>query len=139
MWHSTETMGHAIMEEMIRQGIEVKLMDLKVNHRSDVMTELLDSKAFVFGSPTLNNGMMPYMADLLHYVRGLKPAGRLGAAFGSYGWSGEAVKLINEQLEAMNLELVSPGVRIQYVPDHESLKKCTELGRLLAERIKAGS
>ena len=139
MWHSTEMMGHAIMEEMVREGIEVKFMDLKVNHRSDVMTELLDSKAFVFGSPTLNNGMMPYMADLLHYVRGLKPVGRLGAAFGSYGWSGEAVKLINEQLEAMNVELVSPGVRIQYVPDHESLKQCTELGQTLAQRIKAGS
>jgi len=139
MWHSTETMARAILEPLASQGIEVKLMDLKVSHRSDVVTELLDSKAFLTGSPTLNNGMMPLMADLLHYVRGLKPAGRLGAAFGSYGWSGEAVKLMNQALEDMKIKLVHPGLRVQYVPDHDQLQECTHLGLEMAEAIKAGA
>ena len=138
MWHSTETMGKAIMEAMIKEGLEVKFMDLKVNHRSDIMTELLDAKAFLFGSSTLNNGMMPYLADLLHYVRGLKPLGRIGAAFGSYGWSGEAVKMINGLMEEMGIKLVHPGARIQYVPTHEDLKQCTELGQIVAKAVKEG-
>ncbi len=138
MWHSTETMGKAVMEALIKEGLEVKFMDLKVNHRSDIMTEMLDSKAFLFGSPTLNNGMMPYLADLLHYVRGLKPLGRIGAAFGSYGWSGEAVKMLNGLMEEMGVKLVHPGVKIQYVPTHESLKQCTELGQAVAKAVKEG-
>ncbi len=138
MWRSTETMAKTIAEALIGQGISVKLMDLKATHRSDVVTELVDAKAIVCGSATLNNGMMPLMADLLHYLRGLKPLNRLGAAFGSYGWSGEAVKMMNEALETMKVEVVSEGVKIQYRPDHESLKQCTELGLKLAEAIKAG-
>lgn len=138
MWHSTETMGKAIMEALVREGLEVKFMDLKVNHRSDIMTELLDSKAFLFGSATLNNGMMPYMADLLHYVKGLKPTGRIGASFGSYGWSGEAVKIMNGLMEEMGIKLIHPGAKIQYVPTHESLKQCTELGLAVAKAVKEG-
>jgi len=137
MWHSTFTMAKAVAEALLGQGISVKLMDLKVSHRSDVITEILDAKAVVCGSPTLNNGMMPLMADFLHYLRGLKPTGKLGAAFGSFGWSGEAVKLMNEALEGMKVKLAHPGVRVKYVPDHESLKGCTELGLALAEAIKA--
>ncbi|MBU1741636.1 MAG: flavodoxin domain-containing protein, partial [Proteobacteria bacterium] len=99
MWHSTETMAKAIAGGIVEQGVSVKLMNLAVNNRSDVMTEVLDAQALVFGSATLNNQMLPRVADVLTYIKGLKPAGRIGAAFGSYGWSGEAVKHIEAQME----------------------------------------
>ncbi|MDY6908543.1 MAG: flavodoxin domain-containing protein [Thermodesulfobacteriota bacterium] len=136
MWHSTERMAHAVGEGLDQEGVSYKLMNLKHNHRSDVMTEILDAEAIVFGSPTLNNGLLPTLADMLCYLKGLKPSGKIGAAFGSYGWSGEAVKLINGELEAMKVERVDPGLSLKYVPTAEDLARCTALGRKIGNAVK---
>jgi flavorubredoxin len=139
MWHSTEMMAKAVADGLIENGISTLMLDLSVNHRSDVITELLDAKAVILGSSTLNNGMLPRMADMTCYMKGLRPANKIGAAFGSFGWSGEAVRLLNKILEEMKVNVVHPGVTLQYVPDHEGLKKCVELGRDVAKAIKAGA
>ncbi|MBF0510417.1 MAG: flavodoxin domain-containing protein [Deltaproteobacteria bacterium] len=136
MWHSTESMAKAVADGLGEEGISVKLMDLQVNHRSDVVTELLDAKAVIFGSPTLNNGMMPMLSDMLCYIKGLRPTGKIGAAFGSYGWSGEAVDLINKRMEESKIEVVDPGVKVKYVPDHAALRPCVDLGRKIGKMIK---
>ena len=136
MWHSTEKMAKAVADGMESQGVSVKIMNLKVEHRSDVMTEVLDAKGIALGCPTLNNGMLPRMAGFLQYMRGLRPTNKFGAAFGSYGWSGEAVKLMNKAMEEMKFELVHEGLRVKYVPDHEVLKQCVEMGKTLGKAIK---
>ncbi len=137
MWHSTELMAKAVADGLQDEGVCVKLMNLATTHRSDVVTELLDAKALLVGSPTLNNGMLPRMADFLTYIRGLKPTGKLAAAFGSYGWSGESVKHMTEFLKEMKLDIVNEGLRHNYVPDHEALHKCRELGLQVGQAIKA--
>lgn len=136
MWHSTEVMAKAISDGLIESGVSTRMMDLSVDHRSDVITELLDAKAVVLGSSTLNNNMLPRMADMLCYMKGLRPTNKIGAAFGSYGWSGEAVKSITAVLEEMKIEVIDPGIRLLYVPSHDGLKKCVELGRKIADAIK---
>ena len=136
MWHSTESMAKSIADGLQEEGVSVKLYALSANHRSDIITELIDAKAIVLGSATLNNGMLPRMADLLCYMKGLRPANKIGAAFGSYGWGGEAVKQINAVMEEMNFNIVDPGLRMQYVPTQESLKQCIELGRKVGQAIK---
>ena len=113
------------------------MMDLHGWHRSDVVTELLDARGFVLGSPTLNNGILPRMADLLCYAKGLRFTGRVGAAFGSYGWGGEAVKLLNGALDDMKVRRVHDGLRVQYVPTEGDLETCRELGRTVADAILA--
>lgn len=135
MWKSTAKMARQIARGVASRGVRVKLMNTRNNHRSDIVTELLDSRALVVGSPTLNNGIFPVMADVLTYIKGLRPQNRLAAAFGSYGWSGEAVKIINKEFEAMKLEIVDKGLRVQYVPDEEDLKKCFDLGIKIGEKI----
>jgi flavorubredoxin len=137
MWRSTETMAKAVVDGLVESGLSVKLMDLSVNHRSDVMTEVLDAKAVLVGSPTLNNGMLPRMADMLHYMKGLRPTGKIGAAFGSYGWSGESVKIMTEALDQMKFKVSGPGVKLQYVPGHTGLQECVELGKAVGEAVKA--
>lgn len=139
MWQSTEKMAMAIADGLGEEGVEFKVLNLKLNHRSDVMTEVLDARAVVLGSSTLNNGIMPTMADMLCYMKGLKPADKIGAAFGSYGWSGEAVKLLNTALEEMKVKVVDPGMRIQFAPTHEDLQKCVELGRKIGQAMKGSS
>ena len=139
MWQATETMAFAVAEGLGMEGVEFRILNLKLSHRSDVMTELLDSKAVILGSPTINNGMMPPMADMLCYMKGLKPVGRIGAAFGSYGWSGEAVKLMTDALEEMKIPLVEPGLRVHFTPTEDDLAKCIELGRKIGQAVKAGA
>ncbi len=78
----------------------------------------------------------PTVADILTYIKGLRPQNLIGAAFGSYGWSGEAVKQITGVLKEMRVELVGEPVNIRYVPDKEALEKCRALGKLVAEKLK---
>lgn len=136
MWHSTEMMAEAIASGITREGIRTKPYHLRKWHRSEVMTEVFDAKAIVVGSPTLNNGLFPSLADFLTYMKGLKPLNKIAAAFGSYGWSGESVKLINKEFEAMKFEIVDPGLKIQYVPDKEGLEICYEFGRKIGKAVK---
>ncbi|MBM4289366.1 MAG: FprA family A-type flavoprotein [Deltaproteobacteria bacterium] len=136
MWHSTEQMALAIADGLIRENISTKIFNLRVTHRSEIMTEVLDARAIICGSSTLNNNMLPKMADILTYMKGLKPVNRIGAAFGSYGWSGEAVGHINQYLEEMKFTLATPGLKIQYGPSEADLQKCQDLGRQIGQMIK---
>jgi flavorubredoxin len=138
MWQSTAKMARAICQGLQQEGVSFKVMDLKVNHRSDIITEILDARGVLFGSPTLNNGMLPTMADVLTYLKGLRPKNKVGAAFGSFGWSGEAVKHITGFMEEMGIELVDPGIKVKNVPTHEDLQQCVELGVKVGRAIKAG-
>ncbi len=135
MWHSTEKMAEAIVAGLSEQGIEARPMHLRKYNRSDIMTEVLDAKAVIVGSPTLNNGLFPTVSDFLTYMKGLKPKNKIGAAFGSYGWSGESVNLIKNELESMNIEIIDPGLKVQYVPDNQSLEACIELGKKIGKAI----
>jgi len=137
MWESTSKMAKAIGGAISREGVAVKLMNLSVTHRSDIMTEVLDCRALVLGSPTLNNGFLPRMGDFLTYLKGLRPKGKVGAAFGSFGWSGEAVKHMNEAMEGMEIQVVDPGVKVKNVPTDADFTLCKELGVKIAAAVKA--
>jgi len=135
MWHSTEKMARALSEGLAAGGLRVKLMSMDEVHRSDVVYELLGAGALAVGSPTLNNHLLPNMADILTYLKGLKPGNLIGAAFGSYGWSGEAVKEIEDILAEMKVEKVGEGIRVKNVPDAGVLARCYELGKTMAEKV----
>jgi len=135
MWESTAAMARAIADGVMQEGVSVQVMDLRFNHRSDVMTQVLDASALICGSSTLNNGMLPRMADLLHYIRGLKPQNKIGAAFGSYGWSGEGVRMVEQALQDMKVEIALPSTKVQYVPNEDSLGECVEMGRKMGRLV----
>jgi flavorubredoxin len=135
MWHSTAAMAHAIVEGLTAGGAGVKLLSLKVNHRSDILHEVLEAGALLVGTPTLNNNLFPTVADILTYAKGLRPQNLIGASFGSYGWSGEGVGQVKETLEAMKVELVHEGLRHKYVPDAKCLAECFALGTMIAAKL----
>jgi flavorubredoxin len=136
MYHSTEAMARSIAHGLERENIKYKLMNLQFTQRSDILTDVLDSEALIFGSPTLNNGLLPRMDDMLRYLKGLRPKNKIGAAFGSYGWSGESLDIINKILEEMKLEVIDPGIKVEYVPTSDDLKRCSELGQKVGKAIK---
>ena len=135
MWGSTEKMARAIAEGAASKKVEVKLMKLRAANRTEAMTEILDAKAVVVGSPTLNNGMFPTLGSFLTYATGLRPKGKLWGFFGSYGWGGGAVKNMTEMARKAGFEVYEPTVEVKYVPDDENLKKCFEFGRQIATKI----
>jgi flavorubredoxin len=135
MWHSTEKMARAISEALAQAGVKVKLLSMNETHRSEVVYEVLEAGALIVGSPTLNNNILPQMADVMTYLKGLKPANLIGAAFGSYGWSGESVKHLEAMLKEMKVEIAAEAVSVKNVPDSGVLEKCHELGRTIAAEL----
>ncbi|MBN1381483.1 MAG: FprA family A-type flavoprotein [Deltaproteobacteria bacterium] len=137
MWHSTEKMAGAICEGLKEGGAHAILMNMDAFHRSDIIYELLEAGALIVGSPTLNNNMLPIVADVMTYLKGLKPQNLIGAAFGSYGWSGEAARQVQEILKDMKVELVEEPIRAKNVPNEDVLAQCHALGKTIAEKLKA--
>ena len=135
MWHSTERMAEIIAEGIAEEGVTARPMSLKHHDRSDIMTEVLEAGAIVVGSPTLNNNVFPTVMDLLVYMKGLRPKNKIGAAFGSYGWSGESVSHIQKMLEEMKFNLIDPGLKVQYVPDVKTLDDCRAFGRRIGQAL----
>ena len=135
MWGSTPKMAEAIGEGLAAGGAVVKPMSMNARHRSDVATEILDAGALIVGSPTMNNNIYPTVADVMAYLKGLRPRNLVAAAFGSYGWSGEAPKILNAMLEDMGLSIVAEPLRTVYVPDEEALLACRQFGQAIAERL----
>jgi flavorubredoxin len=137
MWHSTDKMARAIADGIISQGVEVKLYKLRSYSISEAITEVLDSKAVLVGSPTLNNGIFPTLSSFITYATGLKPKGKLWGFFGSYGWGGGAVKSMSELAKKAGFEVYESGVEVKFVPNQEDLKKCFDFGQQIAQKIKA--
>ena len=137
MWHNTEKMARAIAEGLTCQGIHVKVMCMDSYHRSDIMYELLDAAAVVVGSSTLNNNMLPQMADILTYMKGLKPKNLMGFAFGSYGWSGEAAVHVDAQMKEMGIDMTGEPLKVKNAPTEGILKECYARGGALGEKIRA--
>jgi flavorubredoxin len=136
MWQSTQKMAEAIVSGLGQMGVEAKPLHLRAHHRSDLIPEILDAGAVVVGSPTLNNGLFPTVMDFLTYLKGLKPKKKIAAAFGSYGWSGEAVKLINKELEEMKFEVIDPGLKIHFIPDAQGLEAAFQFGQKIGRALE---
>jgi len=136
MWGSTQKMAEAIVDGIASEGVETRPHKLSDSDRSEVMKDVLEARAVVVGSPTLNNGMFPTVADFVTYMRGLRPKGKKGAAFGSFGWGGGAVKALRENLEKAGLVLSSEDLEMRYVPKEEEILKCFEYGQKIGKEIK---
>ncbi len=136
MWGSTELMARAIGEGIASEGVDVKILPHNGTHRSDVITELLCAGGFCVGAPTINNNMFPAVADVLSYVKGLKPQNLKGFAFGSFGWSGEGATQVQNIFNEMKVELIREELKVKYVPNNEDLKVCYNAGKELGKSIK---
>lgn len=135
MWGSTEKMAKAIIEGIRSEDVEAMLFRLPVSDRGDVIKELLEARGLLMGSSTINNSILPTVAPFLEDLRGLKPRGKIAAAFGSYGWGGGALKTIEEMLKQARMEIASPGLAVNWVPNNEEIQKCFEFGKEFARKI----
>ncbi|MBR1774046.1 MAG: anaerobic nitric oxide reductase flavorubredoxin [Bacteroidales bacterium] len=131
MWQSTRLMAQAIAKGIQEAdgNVTVKILNAAKEDKNDILTEIFKSKAFLIGCPTINNGYSYAIAGLLEMIKGLKFKKKKAAAFGSYGWSGDAVKQLTEKLQNAGIEIVNDGIRKLWVPDNAMLEDCKEYGK----------
>ncbi|TWH78425.1 anaerobic nitric oxide reductase flavorubredoxin [Sedimentibacter saalensis] len=133
MWNATRRMAEAIAEGIRAKdpSVNVKLYNCAKRDKNDIVTEIFKSKMILVGSSTINNGILSATAGILEMIKGLKFTGKKAAAFGSYGWSGESVKIIYDELKEAKFEVVSEGIKELWNPDSDSLERCREFGKNL--------
>jgi len=123
MWHSTEKMARRIVEGFGRRGTKAVLYDLSVCELSDIMTDILTARYVAVGAPTLDNNITPRVGALLTYMKGLSPKGKKGFAFGSYGWGGQSIDIVNKELTDIGVEIILDPIKIQYIPSKDQLQE----------------
>jgi flavorubredoxin len=135
MWNSTEIMAKEISRGISDSDVEASLFHLRRNEWSEIVKEILESKAILIGSPTLNNDIFPHVSGFLTYLMGLRPKSKIWATFGSYGWAGGAVRAINEKLKSAGNESVE-SLEVRFRPDESELAKCYLMGQKIASMVK---
>lgn len=126
MWGSSEKMAVAITESFRNKGIPVRLYDLETSDHSEILADIMEAKYLGVGSSTFNNSLLPTTAAFLSYLKGLVPVNMKTIAFGSYGWGGQSIGIIEKELLEMGLEPLIPSIKHLHRPDEEVLKEMTE-------------
>ncbi len=137
MWNGTRRMAEAIGDGLAAEGVPYQMFHMAVSDRNDVIAEVFKAKAIIVGSPTFNQGLLPTISPILEELKGLRFQNKVGAAFGAYGWSGEAVGLIEEILSRSKIPIVAESVRAKWQPKADDLARCRELGGKVGQVIKA--
>jgi flavorubredoxin len=136
---STARMAEAIRAGAEEQsGIRVSLYDLEGGEIQPFVDLIESADALALGSPTINGDAAKPIWDLLSSLAVIDLKGKLGAAFGSYGWTGEAVKMIEDRLRGLKLRVPVAGLRIKLIPTDEELEECRAFGRALAAALVGG-
>ena len=138
MWDGTRRMAEAIAKGITEedQTVNVKLFNIARSDKNDLITEIFKSKAVLIGSPTINKGILSAVAAILEEMKGLKFMNKKAAAFGCYGWSGEAVKIMTQHLSSAGFTVVDEGLRAMWNPDTKAIEICIEYGKRVAGLFK---
>ena len=129
---NTKAMADAIVEGAQSRNVDAKAM----NFNEAKIEEMKDADAIAIGSSTFNYKMLPPMEKFIESLEKAKIKAKLGAAFGSYGWSGEAPIMIAEKMRELGIEVIDPVLRIQYQPTEKDLDECKRLGKDIAVKVK---
>ena len=134
MWDGTKRMAEAITKGIreIDKKVNVKLYNISKTDKNDLITEIFKSRIILVGSPTIGGGILSVVAEILEMIKGMRFKNKKAASFGCYGWSGESIKVIKEHLEKSGFSVINDGIRALWNPDDESIEKCVEFGREIA-------
>ncbi len=130
MWNSTKRMAEAIATGLRKYDgtMRIKLYNVSISDKNDVITEVFKSKAILVGSSTINRGILSAVAAVLEEMKGLAFKNKKAAAFGSYGWSGESVGIVTEKLKEAGFDVANDGLKGYWNPDTEMIEQCEQFG-----------
>lgn len=136
MWEATAKMAHVLGEYINEYSPEtvVKVMNCSKEDKNEIMTEVFKSKAIAVGSPTVGKDMISSVAGWLHFMDSLKFKNKKAAAFGTYGWSGEAPQAVQEYLKKAGFDTVDYVAKVKWTMNNEDY---SQLEKLAKELIKS--
>ena len=138
MWNGTRRMAESLADgiRLADPSVTVKLYNVARSDKTEVLAEVFKSRAVLVGSSTINRGMLSSVAAILEEMRGLSFKNKKAAAFGTYGWSGEAVKQISQRLAEGGFTVLNDGLRLLWYPDRQGIEACMQFGKAVAEQLK---
>ena len=132
----TGKLGQAIAEGLSSEGIITEIFDLVGTSINSVIDIIENSDAIIVGSATINGDAIKPVWDLLSSLSTLNLRNKIGFAFGTYAWSGEGAKFIENRLKDLKLKVPETFFRAQMIPTEEDYSKAREIGKKLATIIK---
>lgn len=135
MYNSTKKMAEHIGLGLEEANVEYRIYNISSSDLNDVATQIFLSKGLIVGASTLNNGPLVSLYPIMKEIKGLKYTNKVGASFGSYGWSGESPKVLQELLEDAKVEIIQDSLKVKYVPNEEELKECRAFGKSFGEKM----
>ena len=126
-----------IMAEAIADGAKSRNMDVEIKSFYDWKPEeAAAADAIAIGSSTFHYTILPPIEKFIDAMVKAGIKGKVGVAFGSYGWSGEAPGMIADKMRKGGMEILDPVLRVQYKPGDKDIKECNRLGKDIAEKLK---
>ncbi|WP_116134587.1 FprA family A-type flavoprotein [Tropicimonas sp. IMCC34043] len=133
---ATSQMAYAVYAGAAENpGVRVSLFDLQVGEVTPFVDLIEEADALAFGTPTINGDAVKTVWDLLAGLVDIDTKGKLGAAFGSYGWTGEAVPMVEARMQGMKMRVPEKGIKIKLHPTEDELEDCRAFGRRLAAHL----
>jgi len=133
---NTRRMAEAIYEgAMAVEHVRVSLYDLEGSEIAPFVDLIEGADGILFGTPTINGDAVKPVWDLLSSLAVINLKSKLGGVFGSYGWTGEGVKMVEDRLRGLKLRVPIPGIRIKLIPTEEEIEICREFGHEMAQDL----
>jgi flavorubredoxin len=135
MYGNTKKMAEAVAKGATTVNTEVKLIDAANASPEYMRCEIECADGILFGSPTINGDALMPLWDIIDIMFSVNVKGKKCATFGTYGWSGEATRLMDERLKGLKLNVVQPPLKVNFVPTDEDLRKCSIFGYDFAKSL----
>jgi flavorubredoxin len=129
IYGSTRKMADAIAKGASEDGVEVKIIDVNDTDPQFIRDAIEKADGIIVGSPTIVGDAPRPVWDALALLSSVKLKIKLGAVFGSYGWSGEATTMVEDRLSGLHIKLHQPSMKIKLIPEDKTLKECREFGK----------
>ena len=129
----------SIVRGLAQEGLRtVRVHNVSKSHNSFIISDIWRYKGLILGSPTYDAKLLPQAESLVSLLAEKMLRNRCAGVFGSFGWSGGAVKSLQEFVTRSGLELVEPVIEARFAPKQEQLEECLELGRRVASKVLRG-
>ena len=133
----TRSLAEAIAKGVQEAGVNVKVFDLVTDSAEEAKAAIADADGFLLGSPTLVGDALPPIYEMMMGLNPIIHRGKFAGAFGSYGWSGEAVPNLVARMQQLKLSMPLEGMKIRFKPTQQDLDNAVSYGKQFAEAVLA--
>ncbi|SHI88682.1 Flavorubredoxin [Clostridium amylolyticum] len=149
MTGNTKKIGNLIKENLEMSNISVEVVDVNKRAKEEVISTIINSDAIFFGTSTKYADIIGNLEDILKELKDIKLEGKIAGTFGSYGWSGEAIEVVQDYLKNTDMKVLNTAdiikstgmtdvlfpIRVRFSPKEENLKQIERASIYVAELL----